>query len=151
MKTACSDETESNANKKIKIDDSEHEAETIDLNEEENNENEIVLLNQIANRYGIVERVNKTFKRFFGLAKQSSADFIVNEIGLDGNVIRLTDFELPVLEKKPEVKENADLVSFILLFFNNHSNAIASDLGLKDLVLNHASFKFFIRLTLSCH
>lgn len=113
MKTACSDETESNANKKIKIDDSEHEAETIDLNEEENNENEIVLLNQIANRYGIVERVNKTFKRFFGLAKQSSADFIVNEIGLDGNVIRLTDFELPVLEKKPEVKENADLNSAV--------------------------------------
>ena len=117
MKTACSDETETkNANKKLKIEDSEHEAETLDLNEEENNENEIVLLNQIANSYGIVERVNKNFKRFFGLAKQTSADFIVNEIGLDGNVVRLTDFELPILEKKPEVKENADLVSFISNF-----------------------------------
>ena len=115
-KTACSDETELNAsNKKIKTDDYEQEAETT-IGEEENNDNEIVLLNQIAHTYGIVERVNKTFKRFSGLVKQSSADFIVNEIDLDGNVVRLTNFELPVLEKKIELKENAELVIFTFIF-----------------------------------
>ena len=96
-KTACSDDNDITTNKKLKIDSDD------ELNlEEEDNIDEITLLNKTADTYGIVERVNKDFKRFTGLIKQSSADFIVNEIDSDANVIRLTNFDLPVLEKNQD-------------------------------------------------
>ena len=92
-KTACSDDNDITTNKKLKIDSDDE----LNLEEEEDNIDEITLLNKTADTYGIVELVNKDFKRFTGLIKQSSADFIVNEIDSDANVIRLTNFDLPVL------------------------------------------------------
>lgn len=95
-KTACSDE-ESNK-KKLKVEDDESD----ELALEESEESAPSELNKLAYEYGIIERVNRDFKRFSGLIKQSPADFIVNEIDLDHNVVRLTSFDLPVVEKKAE-------------------------------------------------
>jgi tRNA pseudouridine13 synthase len=45
---------------------------------------------------GIKERINKNFKRFKGLIKQTPSDFIVNEVDSNGKVVRLTNFDLPI-------------------------------------------------------
>lgn len=52
---------------------------------------------RILDNYGIETRVNETFKRFTGLVKQSAGDFIVNEIDKHGNVLHLTNFDIPVV------------------------------------------------------
>ena len=44
---------------------------------------------------GIIERVNKTNKRFGGTLKQITSDFIVNEIDLDNHVVYLNDLSEP--------------------------------------------------------
>ncbi len=108
-KTACTDDhLDLNESKKIKIDSELNEQVEI---EEENNE--IILLNnKIANSYGIIQRINKDFTRFSGLIKQSAADFIVNEIDLDENVVRLTNFDLPIIEKETITKTTNNLVRF---------------------------------------
>ena len=116
-KTACTDDySDFIESKKIKIDS--------DLNEEEEAEvedHEILLNNnKIADSYGIIKRINQNFTRFSGLIKQSAADFIVNEIDLDGNVVRLTNFDLPIIEKIAPTKIANNLVrlklSYNLLF-----------------------------------
>lgn len=44
---------------------------------------------------GIAERINKDNKRFRGVLKQITADFIVNEIDLDNQVVYLNDLSEP--------------------------------------------------------
>jgi hypothetical protein len=97
-------------NKKLKTysDSAENEAGDLEL-EDENETDLIIKSTEVESFYGIKERINKNVTRFDGLIKQNSADFIVNEIDLDGNVVRLTNFDLPVFEIKQNVNEESNI------------------------------------------
>lgn len=100
--------------KKIRTDSNEAE----DLQDEVLNEEEEDLIISNESLYGIKDRINKEFKRFNGLIKQSPADFIVNEIDLEKNVVRLTNFDLPVLPANPALQEeNSDEFDKMVFFF----------------------------------
>ena len=90
------------ARKKLKLNQdilNENEDELgIEENDEVNQNDTELNAEELSQLFGIRERINKNSKRFFGLIKQCPADFIVNEINLNGDVVRLDNFDLPVLE-----------------------------------------------------
>lgn len=56
----------------------------------------------------IMEYVNKDNKGFSGIIKQRYTDFIVNEINLEGNIVRLTNSDPPIYPSmldKPDIDE----------------------------------------------
>lgn len=91
--------------------------------------------------YGIKERVNKNNDLFKAILKQrfilfyilvtilvlsenkffSPCDFIVNEVDLDGKVVRLTNFDIPLVEEIPKqsTKELETIVSHFNIISNN--------------------------------
>jgi hypothetical protein len=80
-------------------------------NDDELNEDDIDLsVEQLSQLFGIRERINKNCKRFFGLIKQTPADFIVNEINLNGDIVRLDNFDLPILETDKSIIQNDEMV-----------------------------------------
>jgi hypothetical protein len=78
------------------------------VNEDENDDEVLIKSDENEAFYGITKRINENFGRFTGFIKQSVSDFVVNEIDLDENVVRLTSFELPVNEfdQAPTKDEN---------------------------------------------
>ncbi|CAF0783295.1 unnamed protein product [Brachionus calyciflorus] len=88
--------------KKFKNDD-QIEEDLIDNETEEN----LIISNE--SLYGIKEKINKNYRNFQGILKQSPGDFIVNEIDLKGQVVKLTNFDIPEseckIEKNPEELE----------------------------------------------
>ena len=70
-KTACTDDQHlANVNKKLKTDLDNVDASQIDSIELGECENELEIIGAV-NKFGIIERVNKNFKRFSGVIKQT--------------------------------------------------------------------------------
>lgn len=73
-------------------------------------------------QYGIKQRIGQSLTRFSGVYKASASDFVVNEIDLDKNVVRLTTYDLPPGPDTPPAQpENASQQSDtdVCLFFLN--------------------------------
>lgn len=54
---------------------------------------------------GITEYINNSNKGFHGIIKQRFSDFQVNEIDIDGNIVKLTSLELPPEPPEKELSE----------------------------------------------
>ena len=63
--------------------------------EEEDAVTDTSKIDQHEESLGIAERINKGNKRFRGILKQITTDFIVNEIDLDNRVVYLNDLSQP--------------------------------------------------------
>ncbi|RNA28268.1 pseudouridylate synthase 7 -like protein [Brachionus plicatilis] len=89
------DEISESNSKKLKINESEDE----DFEQSDADEPPLV---PSESRFGIRERTNKQNQLFKAILKQSHCDFIVNEVDLEGNVVRLTNFDIPIVEDLPK-------------------------------------------------
>jgi hypothetical protein len=111
-KRDVSESDSEDARKKLKkeLDDLNEDEQLIEEDDEANQNETKLSVEELSQLFGIRERINKNFKRFFGLIKQSPADFIVNEINLNGDVVRLDNFDLPILEADKNEIQNDEMV-----------------------------------------
>ena len=76
----------------------------------------------LSEKYGIASRINHEYKQFKGVIKMTSGDFIVNEIDAQGNVVHLTNFDIPAIEEENKVvtDEPNEEEAVITLFSSNN-------------------------------
>lgn len=60
----------------------------------------------LSEKYGIASRINYEYKQFAGVIKMTSGDFIVNEIDSQGNVVHLTNFDIPVIKDETKIEND---------------------------------------------
>ncbi|KAI9022845.1 pseudouridine synthase [Phycomyces nitens] len=66
----------------------------------ESNSPEVIITEQ---NVGILEFVNPNLKGFSSILKYRAEDFLVNEVNLDGKIIRLTSLDPPVIPERQKV------------------------------------------------
>ena len=98
-------------------DDADADFNEIDCCEQEGDEEEEELVRKevvnIEFTYGLLRRLCESNQRFNGHLKRFPFDFVVNEIDLDGNVVRLSSFDEPIepnVEKETEETEAANSI-----------------------------------------
>ncbi|KAI1294910.1 Pseudouridylate synthase 7 -like protein [Halotydeus destructor] len=92
--------------KKAKTDDNEPDLET----EEEPAKEEVASIREAD--VGITEYLS-THKGFFGLLKQRYSDFVVHEVRMNGEEVRLTNMDLPEKPVDPKLADLPDLKTLI--------------------------------------
>jgi hypothetical protein len=99
-------ESDFNASKKIKGEDDNQEIDENEVINDDDGDETVLKSDEFEAFYGIKQRINQNFERFNGSIKTTIGDFIVNEIDLDENVIKLTNFNLPVTEIVQSTEKN---------------------------------------------
>ena len=104
--------------KKAKIEDEKDSRETeetgeieTEIAEEEETVTDATKSIEHEESLGITERINKDNKRFRGLMKQITTDFIVNEIDLDNQVVYLNDLNEPRIPDQEDNPSSAESVA----------------------------------------
>jgi len=87
--------------------------------------------------FGIKARINKDFKRFDAVLKKINSDFIVFEINREGQVARLTSFDLPEKQQVPKEERPASRAVGPPFFRQAESGRLRFRRELDRVVSNH--------------